>query len=111
MPAGQRFEIVAIVNGLFVAHPEDERELLGVRMRQIVGRHGSERRDAGTGGDEDGFFRWIAKDEESERRRHLDGVARLHAEKVRRECAFVDQIETELETIAVWGARRWSRLA
>ena len=57
MLAGERLEIVAIVNGLFVADAEEQRELFRVRMRQIVGRHGSERRDASAGGDEDGFFR------------------------------------------------------
>jgi len=63
--AGKLVEIVAIVNGLLVAHTEEERELPGVRVRQIIGRHGAERRNAGAGGDENGFFRWIANHEES----------------------------------------------
>ncbi len=86
---------------MFVAHAEDQRELLGVRMREIIGRHGAERRDAGAGGDEDGFFRWIANHEESERRGHLNGIARLHREKMRSEDAFVNQIQAELEAIAI----------
>ena len=99
--AGDRFEIVAIVNGVFASYAEEERELSGVRMRQIIGRHGAERRDAGTGGDEDSFFRWIANDEESERRGHLNGIARLHREKMWSKDAGVHQIQAELEAIAI----------
>ena len=56
--ARQRFEILAVVNGVLVPNAEQQRQLVGVRMRKIVGRHGAKGRDAGSGGDEDGFFGW-----------------------------------------------------
>ncbi len=81
--------------------PNSSVNCFDVRVREIVGRHGAEGRDAGAGGDEDGFFGRIAHGEESERRGHRDGIARLHGEQVGRENAFVDQVQAELETIAI----------
>ena len=101
MLAGERFEIVAIVNGVLVTYAEKQRQLLGVRMRQVVGRHGAEGRDAGAGGDEDGFLGGIANHEEAQRRGRLDRIARFHGEKMRSEHASVHQIQAELEAIAV----------
>ena len=109
MLAGERFEIVAIVYAVFVADAEKQCELFGVRMRKIVRSHGAERRDAGAGGDEQRFLGGIANDEESQRRGHFDGVARLHLEKMGSKNAFLNQIETQFEAIAARAARRWNK--
>ena len=43
----------------------------------------------------------IADGEKSQRRGHLDGIARLHREKVWCENAFVYQIQAQLKAIAI----------
>src|SRR5580698_3797535 len=109
MLAGQGLEMVAIVDGIFVAHAEEERELFRARTRQIVGRHGSKRRNTSAGGDEERFLGWIANGEESERRGHFDGITWLHREKIGAENALMHQVETQLKAIAVWERRNGIR--
>src|SRR5579871_3979017 len=72
-----------------------------MRVIQIVRSHRTEGRDAGSGGDEQGVLRRIAHGEEAERRAHFHRVARLHLEQVRREEAVLDQVEAQLESIAM----------
>src|ERR1700727_2071768 len=72
MVAGERFEIVAIVDGVLVANAEQKRELRRVGMRKIAGRHGAEGGNAGAGGDEKHVLSWVAHHEKAEGRGNLD---------------------------------------
>src|ERR1700722_884779 len=101
MLSSQRFEIAAIVNGVLKADAKQERQLVGMGMRQVIGSHGAERRDAGSGGDEHGFLGGIANYEETQRRGSLDGIARLQLEKVGSENAALHQIQAEFEAVAL----------
>src|SRR5580704_3251 len=81
----------------FVAYAEQKSK----RWRGLVQmglQHGSKRRNAGPGGDEQRITRRLAQHEHSEWRPHLHRVAVFHGEQQMRENSIRSQVQVQLET-------------
>src|SRR5207302_8273099 len=83
MLSPKRVEIVTIVNGPLVPHTEKQRQLLGLRMAQIIRGHRAEGRNPRASSHEHGILGRIADDEKAQRVGHLHGITWLHRKKVR----------------------------
>src|SRR5580693_3383736 len=75
------FELGAVVQAVFVTDAEDQRQLIGLGMAQVIRRHSAKRRDACSGRNENSFLRGIPNHEKAKRGAHLHGIARLHRKK------------------------------
>ena len=101
MRRGQRLELVAIEQAVFVTDAEQQGHWAGGIFGQTSRQHGAERSDAGTGGYQERIVGRLTQNKSAERTAHFDEVARLKAEQIGREVAVADAVQAQLEAVAI----------
>ena len=96
------FELVAVQDVRFVAHPEQQPDFRRVGLLIEVLQHGADGRDAGPGGDEGRYgVGRLAQREQSERALKPDGIARLQMKKPRGNEAMRDDVQAQVKPVVV----------
>src|SRR5260221_14141515 len=89
----KRLKFAAIVKAAFETNSEEQREIFGLGIFQVLANHRTERRDARAGGNEQRVLRGISNHEETKRRTSVHRITRLQSKKVRRQNTFLDEIQ------------------
>src|SRR5208282_2235137 len=100
---GQLFELVAIVNVLLAARPEEQPEtallmvfvFLTISLGQQPVQHGAEGRDSGSGGDEHGISERRSQNKIAERSLKLDVGAFVETAQIVRHESIVHAVQAE----------------